>query len=299
MPVTKGKIKKPPFIFTYGIDGVGKSTLMSGAPNVIFFGPENNTDHLDVAREETPTYKDCLKFLKTIIKDKGVYEGDKYSNVAFESGDWFQDILYKHIVNTDSASNMAEARGGWSKAYLEADQMTKEFINLLKELPKIGIGVFVSAHYQQIKVSDPTSSNDYNRYVIKTRDETASYWREAADAVLFAHYEVDKGDKDARAYGDGTRLLGTTWVPAYDAKNRFGIEGTIEMDYEVLMDHINNGKSNRSKEIENEIHSLLEKISNDKTRTQIGNVLKKGMKTKDVPLLEKLLKKAKELSAED
>ena len=55
----------------YGTDGVGKSTLCSHAPNLIFVDAEKGAEQLDVARfPQTQTFGELLVQLRALQNEK-------------------------------------------------------------------------------------------------------------------------------------------------------------------------------------------------------------------------------------
>ena len=55
MNIHRGIIKRPQKVVLYGPEGIGKSTFASQFPNPLFIDTEGSTDHMDVARLDTPT----------------------------------------------------------------------------------------------------------------------------------------------------------------------------------------------------------------------------------------------------
>ena len=65
--------------------------------------------------------------------------------------------------------------------------------------------------------------------------------QEHVDAVLFANYRISTiksdagfGKKVVRGVSGGDRLLHTVERPAFLAKNRFGLEESLELDWPTL-----------------------------------------------------------------
>ena len=290
---TSGKIERPPFVIVYGQDGVGKSSMLADAPDVIFGGPETGTDHLDVTRVSgLDTFEKNINFLNEILAG-----GHKFKNLAFESIDHLEKIIFSKVCKEDGSSNINKALGGYGAGFARADALTVEMINLLKQINQ-KMGVYVTAHFKVKTFSDPNTDTDYQRYSIKTREETAGYWKEAVDAVLFAHYEVSKGKDAARAFGDGTRLLGTEWRPAFEAKNRFGLDPEIPLSYPAFIEAVKMSEPDKIKEYANEIESLREKLKDDKERLKkLDARTKQAVESKDVGSLKKITEQLKALEA--
>src|SRR5512139_1305537 len=52
--VTRGKVERPWRILVYGVEGVGKSSLIANSPEPVFAGESDGTAQMDVARLPEP-----------------------------------------------------------------------------------------------------------------------------------------------------------------------------------------------------------------------------------------------------
>jgi AAA domain-containing protein len=69
--ITKGRRPRYIWALIYGVDGVGKSTMFSHAPNPIFVGAEKGTEQLDVARfPQTESIGELFAQLRTLQVEK-------------------------------------------------------------------------------------------------------------------------------------------------------------------------------------------------------------------------------------
>ena len=294
-----GIVKQPLFYIVYGVDGVGKSQLASGGKNLLYIGPENRTNHLSVTRKAgQKSYEDNVKVVERLLTEKHDYEG-----VVFESLDWFMKVCWKKACEESGVKAIAKALGGYGKGFVRGDELGLEFLNLLLRLrDEREMTLGVSAHADQVKVSDPVTATDYSRFVIKGREEFVGPWREAADLVGYLHYERVKTEDDERAFGDGTRLLACNWTPAWDAKNSFGIKEPFEIPetskggsegFDVLMKEVGAASPDRVNEVVVEIERIKHEIGDSDRIEKINTRIKKITETDDIALAEKLLKQVK------
>ena len=114
--VTKGKLKRPKIVLIFGVDGCGKSTFGSQAPNPIFIGAEEGTSHLDVSRFPQPKkWADVINSM-TSLKT----EAHDYKTLVVDSLDWIEPILHKEICLEYGVNSIEKAAGGYGKGYAEA-----------------------------------------------------------------------------------------------------------------------------------------------------------------------------------
>jgi hypothetical protein len=103
------------------------------------------------------------------------------------------------------------------------------------------MNVICIAHAAIRTFTDPEQNAAYDRYQLKlagqgAKTDASALWREAVDCVLFANFEVTtsttKGERKAKAFGDGSRKIYTERRPAFDAKNRFGLPFELPLSWE-------------------------------------------------------------------
>jgi len=102
------------------------------------------------------------------------------------------------------------------------------------------MAVILLAH-AEIKRFDSPETEPYDRYIIKLQQRAAALVQEHVDAVLFANYRIstiktDVGFKKqvVRGVSGGDRLLHTTERPAFLAKNRFGLQDSLPLEWPSL-----------------------------------------------------------------
>ena len=84
--ITRGRESKPPRIFAYGQEGVGKSTFGAAAPNPIFIQTEDGLGEIDTAKFPlAKSLNDVLNAL-TALRD----EPHDFQTVVLDSADWLE-----------------------------------------------------------------------------------------------------------------------------------------------------------------------------------------------------------------
>ena len=101
-----------------------------------------------------------------------------------------------------------------------------------------GMNVVLTAHAVQKKFELPDQVGSFDRYVLKLEKRDAALIKEWCDALLFANYKttvVASGSGSKKATG-GQRVMYTTHMPAWDAKNRLGLPDELPFEYEAIKD---------------------------------------------------------------
>lgn len=233
--IKTGRINLPHFILLYGVDGVGKTSMAAEAPDPVFLGTENGFGRLDVARFPAPkSFQEVLAFVQLLIN-----ENHKYKTLVVDSLDWMEPLVFQRICEKNGWKNIEEP--GYGKGYVAANDAWLELIALLKRL-RMKMNVILIAHAAIKTFTDPEQNVAYDRYQLKlagggAKTDASALWREAVDCVLFANFETStkqtKGERKAKAFGDGSRKMYTERRPAFDAKNRFSLPFELPLSWDA------------------------------------------------------------------
>lgn len=229
--VRTGRIIRPVSILIYGLGGIGKSTFAAKAPNPIFLGAEEGTDHLNVARIPTPrSFEDVLAAVKELREDP-----HSYRTLIVDSLDWIEPLVFKHICRRYGKSSIELAAGGYGKGYVEAADEFMDFLYSINQLrDERGMNIIMIAHPEVKNVTNPQTQMTYQRYELKLDKRIKGKVMEGVDAVFFAGYEMfsQKVGDEIKPITTSNRVL--QGVPnqhdGFDAKNRYGISSPVSMD---------------------------------------------------------------------
>ena len=233
--ITRGKRPRHIFALIYGVDGVGKTTVCSHAPNPIFIGAEKGTEQLDVARfPQTQSIGELLAKIRALQTEK-----HEFNTVVLDSLDWVEPLIWKAVCDEAKVDSIEQAFGGYGKGYVRALDLWR---TLLREFSVLNekMHVLLIGHVQIKSFQDPELPSAYDRYQLKINDKAAALVREAADAVLFARFETElvKTNGKTRACGEGNRIMYTESRPGWDAKNRFNLPFVMPLDWKAFGDAI-------------------------------------------------------------
>jgi hypothetical protein len=278
--VIKGKQASPIRILIHGVDGVGKSSFAAAAPEPIFIGVEDGTDHLDVARFPVPeTWDDITEAISALTRQPG-----EYRTAVVDSLDFAEPILWRHICDQQKVDTIEDVGGGYGRGYGLALDHWRSFLAALERLQRErGLNVVLIAHSLIKKFANP-QGDDFDRYILKLNEKAAGLIREWCKGVYFANYETyavkDKA-KRVRGVSTGARLLYTQRTAAYDAKDRYSLPESIPLSWPAFEAGVKAAKPADPKMLLEEIHrkaTCLAHAEQEKVTAALGRAGDDAMK---------------------
>lgn len=254
--IQRGVSFSPPRIIIYGVAGIGKTTMLSQAPDPILIQTEDGAGVIDVPRFPLArTFDDIMAALTTLANDK-----HDFKTVCLDSLDWMEPMVWEQVVKENPTVNKSggAAAGiesyGYGKGYAMALDVWREYIDAVNYLRNQRNMMVIQTAHSKIARFESPESDAYDKYELKLqhspKTSASALIQEHSDMVLFANYKISvtdaekKGDsKRKRAIGTGSRMLYTQERPAYSAKNRYSLPKEIVFDehgayWGVLANHI-------------------------------------------------------------
>ena len=219
----------PPLLLGYGVDGVGKTTFASEAPNPIFLGPEKGSENLNVTRfPNLANWNDAIECLEDLNNTS-----HEHKTLVVDTLDWMENLLHAHICAEHNAKTIEGVDGGYGRGHSQGVTEWLKMQGLLTTLRENkGMTIILLAHSQVSEFDDPSTEKNYNRYELKLyksqsgNTDYRALWREFVDAVIFINFEsfsVGKG-KAVKGISSGERKMYTVRNAAFDAKNRYSMD---------------------------------------------------------------------------
>ena len=245
---SKGIELMPHCLVIFGLDGIGKTGFAASFPSPFFIDIEGGSKNYNVNRITDLTWIEIIAVL-------GELKTSDYQTIVIDSLDWLENLLHKHMREKYKVQTVEEAGGGYGKWVNIMIAEWTVLIDELKKLRSLGKNIVMTAHYQIKVFNDPVTALGYDRYVMKLNDKVASVLKEWVDCVLFANFETYSVNKDSKAtkgkgVSTGVRKLYCEKRAAYDAKNRFGLPESINLDYEEFVRLATVVKADLKKDIE-------------------------------------------------
>lgn len=253
MNIIKGTTPKPLKVVIYGPEGIGKSTFASHFPAPLFIDTEGSTDHMDVARTETPTSLAMLMGLLTELRANN----QGFKTLVIDTIDWAEKLCVEAVCSKNTKSGIEEF--GYGKGYTYVYEEMGRILNLLSDIRDAGMNIVLTAHAAIRKFEQPDEMGAYDRWELKLinapKCNSCAMVKEWADMVLFASYKTyavaaDKDGKKFKARG-GERVMYTSHDPCWDAKNRFGLAPELPFDFGQIAGLFNGGFVSSKTQIEN------------------------------------------------
>lgn len=232
MEIKKGLIAGAKKVVLYGPEGIGKSTFASKFPDPVFIDTEGSTNALDVARFD----EDFSDWSKILEAADFALNNPEMKTLVVDSIDWAEQACINFLNKKHGTDNILTMDYGKGSLFVVA-----EFEKLLTKLSAIigkGINVLLVAHAVMRKQELPDEMGAFDRWELKLQSkQVKAMVKEWADMVLFANYKTvvieDAKSHSKKAQG-GKRVMYTTHHPAWDAKNRHGLDECIDFDYSAI-----------------------------------------------------------------
>jgi len=230
LKIVRGKQRPPLRVVVYGVEGIGKTTLVSQFPKPIILDTEDGSAHQDVDRVPSRTMADLQGAMHSLVRDP---EG--YQTVVIDSADWAERMAQEQLLRDEKKDSIEQF--GFGKGYVMLAERLSRILALADQLLARGLNVVWVAHAKVVRVSPPDQTDGFDRWELKLHKQVAPLFKEWADLLLFLNYRtiVTEGD-DGRMKGRGgkERIMHCQRSAAWDAKNRFGLPESMPMSIDTL-----------------------------------------------------------------
>lgn len=218
-----------------------------GAPKPVFLDSEKRTEHLDVHRVEITSWPEQIATMKALGKAKQANECE-YETIVTDTLDALEKMMYKYLCKKHGVDSIAEIGGGWGIGYGQVEQEWIKFNQLVEGLRDLGFTIIHIAH-SHVRLYKNPEGEDYDRHMMKLRQETAHFLVAEMDYVGFACFEdmANKEKKFSKAKGvtTGERILKFAHSAAYDSKDGKGVDDELPLDWNAFTESINKHKEEK------------------------------------------------------
>lgn len=232
LKITRGKVQRPQKVVIYGPEGIGKTTIASHFPEPLFIDTEGGSAHLDVSRIECrESWTELLETIKEVARQ------DVCKTLIIDTMDWAEQLAVNAICTKYKQPGIESF--GYGKGYTYVSEEIEKLLDALNEVIASGKHVVITAHAKMRKQELPDEQGAFDRWELKLTRQTAPIVKEWADAVFFLNYKtyVSQSDNGSAKASGGKRVMYTSHHPCWDAKNRYGLDEMLDMDYQLISEH--------------------------------------------------------------
>lgn len=222
-------------------EGFGKTSLAAHAPKPIFIQTRGETglDALINSGQlpDTPhfpeiqSWEDFLAAIRLLTEDE-----HPYKTLVIDTVNGAERLCYEFVCQRDFNGEWGDRGfGSYMRGYEVSLAEWRMFLNLLDELRRTKkMTIFMLIH-TKIKTFKNPMGADYDRWSPDMHEKCWGLTHKWSDAILFGNFETvvisDKKDstRKGKVAANSARILYTEQQPAFDAKNRMGLPGEIEM----------------------------------------------------------------------
>lgn len=232
MEIITGKIQTAKKVVVYGPEGIGKSTFAAQFPDPLFIDTEGSTNDMDVKRLQRPSsWTMLMEQVGYVKKTPGLCK-----TLVLDTADWAEMLCMNEVCAKAQKKGIEDF--GYGKGYVYLSEEFGRLLNLLEEIVRSGIHVVLNAHAMIRKFDQPDEMGSYDRWELKLQKKTAPLVKEWADMLLFANYKVyvvnvdgQGAEKGKNKASGGKRVMYTSHMPSWDAKNRQGLAPELPFEY--------------------------------------------------------------------
>ena len=238
-PQQISKNLKGKFIFVYGQEKAGKTTLASELEKVLICSFEMGTNALhNVFVAPMKTWMDWKGIIRQLVRQKDELS-EKYHTLAIDTVDEAYKLCEKYICAQNGVETLKDIP--WGAGFKMLDD---EFSSTFRELAFAGYGLFFISHAKEKTLKDD-KGNEYNRIVPALADRPFGIINKMVDIIAYLRQiPVQNGEEVEQK-----RYLFLRGDERFHAGSRFKyIEPRIELSYENLVKAIYDAID---KEIEN------------------------------------------------
>jgi len=231
----------PYIIVVHGVGGVGKTSWAAYAPKPIFLLDDQELGIFDLMSSkqinfEVPVLPPAANWeqvgeMLDEVQTKGISEG--YKTLVIDSATGMEYLCFKHHCEESFGGDWSQ-RGFFNYTQgpkSAAKSLWPEFLRQLMTIRNQGMNVIIVAHSQIKNFANPEGP-DFERWTPYLDKEIWATTFRVMENVFFMNYYIDVQTEGGKTRGKGMggqRFLYTTWAPAYDAKNRWGLQEHIDM----------------------------------------------------------------------
>jgi|GEM_PF-84288 len=227
--ITTGKIQRAQKVFLYGVEKIGKSSLVAKFPSPLFLDVEKGTHQLALDRLDIKSADELDKAITDVIRERHVYK-----TLVIDSADQAEKLMANVVIAENRWRSIEEP--GYDKGFTALGGKFQSFLDNLDLVISREINVVLIGHAHIKRFNPPETLEGYDRWEPKLAPKDSEKAKAWADAVLFTTFDtkVIEFDNKPKGIGGRERVIYTVRSAAYDAGNRYGPPEKIKMNIAAL-----------------------------------------------------------------
>ena len=227
--ITTGKIQRAQKVFLYGVEKIGKSSLVAKFPSPLFLDVEKGTHQLALDRLDIKSADELDKAITDVIRERHVYK-----TLVIDSADQAEKLMANEVISENHWRSIEEP--GYGKGFTALGEKFQSFLDDLDLVISRGINVVLIGHAHIKRFNPPETLEGYDRWEPKLAPKDSEKAKAWADAALFATFDIKVigSDNKPKGIGGRERVIYTVRSAAYDAGNRYGLPEKIKMNIAAL-----------------------------------------------------------------
>lgn len=238
----RSDMPRPPIGVLYGKPGVGKTTLMSYAPNPVFLMTEDGliSPRLSsMPHWQINSFNELMEALAVLGQEQHGFQ-----TIVIDSLDRLAPMVAEACCVANNWRNLDQP--GYGKGNIEIVNWWVKIVEAAKWLRNTrGFGVWFIGHHSQRTVNPPDNP-PYTQFTLTLPEREARLFIGEADIVAFATHPVITTTSDGKFGQQQTRAISDDRGPvihvqergAHIAKNRYDMPPTLPMSWGALASFI-------------------------------------------------------------
>lgn len=215
----------------FGPPGVGKTSLVKGAPRPILIDYDKGAGQAGIDRIPGPTqWTDAIGLIRAIVADPRGYK-----TIAIDTLDPLEEIAVAHVCAVAKKKTLSEigGAGSWGAGYEALKAEWRLLLSALDVASEKGMNVILLSHSVVRQTSDP-QLGPYEMFTTNLQKKTWAVTHRWMDLVGFCAFDAARIKDEKRAVYTGQRVLLTTAGTGYIAKERFALPHSMPLRWDVL-----------------------------------------------------------------
>ena len=236
--VKRGQIRSSLRYLFYGVEGVGKTTLVADAPRPLLLDIEGGADNLaryqfrDAVGGHVPqSYEDVVAAIDDLIATPG----HGFESLGIDTVDALESLIQRYLCEQHKKSGIEDF--GFGKGYKATVEELRRFLSKLDAVRAQGVQIILIGHSFVSTFKNP-EGEDFDRYQLHVHKDFGGQTKEWCDVVGFIRFEGgaakltgdESRSKRARGWGTNRRLVQLAREAAWDAKCRLSMPAEIDLD---------------------------------------------------------------------